>query len=255
MNLRVRLDRSRVAESGTSVRYALVTCEVSAQPGERTRARRRAAPLPDASGPVVPEPSCVREAAVVFVAGSGVDVAPLCGFTTNAAGSVTRVELGDLAAGQPVTLLVQITTRAESADVLTLVVRTAAKERGGDGAGTLVVLTPVPFGEAEAEPRDPVVTLAVAEYLAALARLDLVEKHRVGDVEGARQVLDKAVATIVAIAQGDASVLAVATALRAETGAGGARSAPTDGKRGAFAGTAMLTSPGRGARTGRTSAK
>ena len=97
-------------------------------------------------------------------------------------------------------------------------------------------------GDVAAQPRDALVVRALAEHLAALARMQALGKNKAGDYEGARGVLQEAANAIAALANGDAAVLAIVESLRDEAGEFAACMAPLEVKRRHFAQSAVLRS-------------
>lgn len=182
-----------------------------------------------------------RGAALVFEAPDGVEILPLGAFPRSTAGRVTRLELGDLAAEQELTLVVRIAVDAGGPEPLALSVRTAAQDGSLGDDEQVVTLRRVPADEAGAERSDPVVTRAVAEHLAARARLEALQHNEAGDYEGAGRILREAADAIAALADGDAAVLATA-ALRSEDAEFVAAMTPIERKRRYFASSAALRS-------------
>lgn len=183
-----------------------------------------------------------RGAALVFEAPDGVEILPLGAFPRSTAGRVTRLELGDLAAEQELTLVVRIAVDAGGPEPLALSVRTAAQDGSLGDDEQVVTLRRVPADEAGAERSDPVVTRAVAEHLAARARLEALQHNEAGDYEGAARILREAADAIAALADGDPAALAIADALRSEDAEFVAAMTPIERKRRYFASSAALRS-------------
>lgn len=158
----------------------------------------------------------VRGAAVEVEAPDGVGVVPIGNFRLSAAGRVTRLELGDLVAEQEIALVVELAVAAGVPAPLALAVRTAAEDGSLADNEQIVTLRPVPAAEAGAERSDPVVVRAVAEHLAAAARMEALQRSRAGDHDEAGRFLREAADAITALADGHDEALALARALRAE---------------------------------------
>ena len=129
-----------------------------------------------------------REAALVLHVPDGVDVAPLGPFPVASAGRVVRIELGDLASGQELQLVVRLTFPAGTAgDAQVVSFALAAKD---DALGALsqdVTWTFAGHAENDAQRRDRVVDRAVARlYAASRGRRRSHSTGRVGSTKHAK---------------------------------------------------------------------
>lgn len=185
-----------------------------------------------------------HDAALVFQAGDGIEVAPLGGFLASAAGHVTRIELGDLVSEQELTVVVKLTVTGQQNLPIPVVVKLTAKDDTLGREELTIAFRPTWPQEVGAESRDPIVVRAVAEQLAALAQLKALELNGLGDYDGARRVLREAAEAILTLAEGDQTVLAIANSVRGEDEEFAACLRPMERKRRYFSANATMASRG-----------
>lgn len=159
----------------------------------------------------------VRRAVLTLELPAGAEAEVLNRFRSErGAGGVTRVELGDLASGQEVTVAVRVRF-ARGTVGATTAVRAAL---GADEALTPHEWATLPWTYAthadnDAQPRDRVVDRAVARLYAARARAEATESNRDGDLAGARRVLLRTARRMAEYAGDDAELQAVVAELDA----------------------------------------
>ncbi|MDB4887024.1 MAG: hypothetical protein JWN79_2462 [Gemmatimonadetes bacterium] len=161
----------------------------------------------------------VRDAALQVTLPAGAEAEPLNRhrFVRVQGDNELRVELGDLASGQEVRVVVRVrfaTGRRHDGAV----VGVALTERSSMAADHLVEMSWVYANHAEndAQPRDRAVDHEVAALYAARARAEATEANRAGDYPRARRVLDRTAQRIRGYANGDATLEALWRALLAE---------------------------------------
>jgi Ca-activated chloride channel family protein len=158
-----------------------------------------------------------REAALVVHVADGVDAAPLGPFHVSSAGRVVRIELGDLASGQELQLVVKLTFPAGAAgDAQVVGFALAAKD---DVLGALsqdVGWTFAGHAENDAQRRNRVVDRAVARLYAALARQAALALNHAGRFDEARQLIERVALKLASYAGADPELQRIVSELRDE---------------------------------------
>ncbi len=161
-----------------------------------------------------------REAALVLHVPEGADAAPLGPFRVSSAGRVVRIELGDLASGQELQLVVKLTFPAGAAgDAQVTGFALAAKD---DALGALaqdVAWTLADHAGNDAQRRDRVVDRAVARLYAALARQAALVLNGEGRFDEARRLIERVARKIASYAGADPELRRIVSQLRDEIGA------------------------------------
>lgn len=158
-----------------------------------------------------------REAALVLHVPEGVDAAPVGPFRVASAGRVVRIELGDLASGQELQLVVKLTFPAGTAgDVHVVGFALAAKDDALGALSQEVAWTFAGHAENDAQHRDRVVDRAVARLYAALARQAALALNHEGRFDEARQLIERVARKIASYAGADRELQRIASELRDE---------------------------------------
>jgi Ca-activated chloride channel family protein len=156
-------------------------------------------------------------ACLEIVCGNGTDAAVINDFPVERAGALLRVQLGDLTAGQELTIVVAISCSGRSAGDTAFVDCRLTDRDAALYPGTLRVdWTAAIPGADEAQPVDLGVCRVVAGLLAARARAAAIEMNRSGQFDEASALLRRAADAIRSLAPGDAAVSAIAAALLSE---------------------------------------
>jgi Ca-activated chloride channel homolog len=158
------------------------------------------------------------EAVVELRMPAGVHAEPLSAYPARQAGSVLRVEVGDLVSGQHLDLVVKLYFPG-GGDAEVARVEFGVVDREGQPCAPADALQWAWAGhpENDAQPRNVEVDRAVAELYAARARAEATELNRVGDLERARRVLEATARRIRSYAGGDPVLLQIAATLIEET--------------------------------------
>jgi Ca-activated chloride channel family protein len=153
-------------------------------------------------------------ACLEIACGAGTDAAVLNDFPVERAGDLLRVQLGDLTAGQELTIVVAVSCPGRRAGDTAFVDCRLTDRDVALYPGTMRVdwraATP---GADEAQPIDLGVCRVVAELLAARARAAAVEMNRAGQFNEVSALLERAADAIRALAPGDAAVSSIADGL------------------------------------------
>ena len=164
-----------------------------------------------------------RDAAVVLRTPAGAEATPLGAFRVDAAGQVTRIEIGDLTSGQELQLVVRVTFPAGAeADTHVIGVSLAARDHALGEASADVTCTYAGHPENDAQARDRAVDLATARVYAALARQHALDLNRQRDFAGARRLLERVARKIASYAGTDPQLNRIVAELRRDAGAFGA---------------------------------
>lgn len=163
-----------------------------------------------------------REAALVLRLPDGVDAAPVGPFKVSSAGRVVRIELGDLASGQELQVVVQLSFPAGTAGERQVAgFGLTAKD---DALGTVtedVAWEVAGHAENDAQRRDRVVDRAVARLYAAIARQAALALNREGRFDEARRQIENVARKIASYAGADAELRQIAAELLDEVEAFG----------------------------------
>jgi Ca-activated chloride channel family protein len=153
-------------------------------------------------------------ACLEIACGAGTDAAVINDFPIERAEGRLRVQLGDLTAGQELTVVVAVTCSGRAAgDTAFVDCRLADRDAALYPGMMRVDWTAVTAGADEAQPVDVAVCRVVAERLAARARAAAVEMNRAGRFNEATALLQRAADAIRALVPGDAAVSDIAAGL------------------------------------------
>jgi Ca-activated chloride channel family protein len=159
-----------------------------------------------------------RDAALVLRVPAGTDGVALGPFQTDVAGSVVRVNLGNLVSGQEIRIVIRLAFPTGQ-DGTSLDVTAGVTDVDGILASPDRTLTWT-FGTHQAndvQARDRVVDRAVAEFYAAEARQQALVLNREGRFDEARRVLERVARRIASYAGDDPELRAIVTRLRDES--------------------------------------
>jgi Ca-activated chloride channel family protein len=158
-----------------------------------------------------------REAALVLHVPDDVDAAPVGPFRVSSAGRVVRIELGDLASGQELQLVVRLTFPVGTASDAQVVSFALAYK--GDALGALsqdVAWTFAGHAENDAQRRDRIVDRAVARLYAANARQAALALNHERRFDEARQLIERVARKIASYAGTDPELQRIVSELRNE---------------------------------------
>jgi Ca-activated chloride channel family protein len=160
-----------------------------------------------------------REAVFEVVCPPGVHAGLVNDLPVQESGGLLRVSLGDLVAGQELTLVVavSISQMPAAGQQVAVTCRVADRDTALFPNPMTVQFEAVDVDRDAAQPVNLDVLVAVAEQLAARARAAALRLNREGRFDDAQRVLRDAVRTVLALSPGHPSIVRIAEGLRQET--------------------------------------
>jgi Ca-activated chloride channel homolog len=160
-----------------------------------------------------------REAVFEVACPPGVHAGLVNHLPVQESGGVLRVSLGDLVAGQELTLVVAvgISQMPTAGEHVAVSCRVADRDGALFPKPMVVQFEVVEAGVDVAQPVNLDVLVAVAEQLAARARTAALRMNREGRFDDAQRVLRDAVHTVLALSPGHPPIVRIADGLRQET--------------------------------------
>ena len=158
-----------------------------------------------------------RDVVLDITCSSGVDAMVLNGFAAESAHGRVRVKLGDLVAGQEITIAVAVSCAAHLSESTAFVdCRVTGRDAALYQEPMRVEWRAADAKENERQPVNQVVLVTVADILAQRARATALAANRRGQFEEARRVIRDIVEHLLGLAPGNREILAIVDTLRRE---------------------------------------